>query len=170
MSLKSLSLACAALVTFAFVGVMAAQAPLHEKVVVNLSYPVHVDGKVLPPGSYTISEQNRPVGAPGLLIEGKNGNNNAISLASTVKIEQKPAATQTKVVLRQVGNNYYFDKIWIKGRTYGWQVPLPDGVSNQQGQTVEIPGNYQAGQQGQSSANPPVQNEPMTIPQASHAQ
>jgi hypothetical protein len=32
---------------------------------------------------------------------------------------------ETRVVLRQVGQRYYFDKIWVKGLSYGYRFKLP---------------------------------------------
>jgi hypothetical protein len=116
--MKRFCLLGAAALVFALVGVMAAQ-PLHEKVTANFSYPVHVEGQVLPPGQYTIVQQNKPTGAFGLLIQGNGAE--IITDASTMDIIDKPAAPQTEVVLAKVGNDYYLDKIWIQGRTTGWQ-------------------------------------------------
>ena len=143
--MKRLCFLTVALVTFAFVGAMAAQWPLHDKVVVNLPYPVHVEGTVLPPGQYTISEQNKPTDTPGLMVEGKSAS--VVTPAATMNAIEKPAAPETKVVLRQIGNDYYFDKIWMKGRTFGWQVPLPDNLKDTQGKSVEVSGTYQQGKQ-----------------------
>ncbi len=167
--MKRFCLLNAALLTVALVGVMAAVNPPHESVSLDVNHPVHVGSTVLPAGHYTIVSQNEPGGAPQLLIQGKNGS--AETLAKTISNKASVTApTATKIELQKIGSDYYLSKVWMKGRKYGWNIPLPENVSNQQGQTVEISGSYQAGQQGQNSANPAVHNQPMTIPQDSHAQ
>ena len=34
-------------------------------------------------------------------------------------------ARDTKVVLHHYGSDYYFDKIWVQGKDYGYEFPLP---------------------------------------------
>ena len=36
----------------------------------------------------------------------------------------------TKIILHHYGNDYYFDKIWIQGKNYGYEFPLPNAVKS----------------------------------------
>jgi hypothetical protein len=92
----------------------------------------------------------KPTGAFGLLIQG-NGTE-IVTDASTMDIIDKPAAPKTEVVLAKAGNDYYLDKIWIQGRTTGWQVMLPNNFNRQQSRSVELPATHQTVEQ-QSSAS-----------------
>ncbi len=160
--MKRLSWLAAALVTFAFVGVMAAQMynETHDKVVVTFPYPVHVEGEVLPPGQYRIVEENEPTGTPSLIVEGQQGymlKTVALTPARKIPTNSKAASSETQVMLWKLGNDYYLNKVWMKGRTVGWEVQLPGDVNSQQGKSVEVSGTYwpaqhQAKQSGNSAA------------------
>ena len=43
----------------------------------------------------------------------------------------------TKVVLHHYGNDYYFDKVWIQGKDYGYEFPLPDSVKSRMRERTE---------------------------------
>jgi hypothetical protein len=145
--MKRLSFLTAALVTFAFVGVMAAQT--RDKVLVQVPYSFQVEGKVLPPGQYRIIEARRPDGGHSLLIQGKQDNMLkivALTPASTIPAMEKPSSSETKVVLWKLGATYYLDKVWMKGKTVGWQIPLGSDAKNPQGQSVELSATFLQGQ------------------------
>ncbi len=135
--MRRLGLLSAVLLALSWVGVMAAEnAPRHEDVTVDLATPVHVGAKVLPAGHYTIIAENVANGATGFLIQGKKAD--VRTAASKIPSVQKPAPATTKLMMRKIGDNFYLDKIWIRGKTFGWQIPLPQSVSSQQGQEMEV--------------------------------
>ena len=151
--MKRLSFLTAAVVTFAFVGVMAAQT--RDRVLVQVPYSFQVEGKTLPPGQYRIIEARRPGGGHSLLIQGKQDNMLkivALTPATTIPAMEKPASSETKVVLWKLGATYYLDKVWMKGKTVGWQIPLDSDTKSQQGQSVELSATYLQGQPGPHQA------------------
>ena len=103
-----------------------------DKVKVQFEHPVHVNNQVLPPGHYTIEEMG-----------GKENNNNVLeiytdggqkfetSFMTIDAMKRNPSPKETKVVLERIGNDYYLDKIWMKGRQFGYQVPLSEQAKSQ---------------------------------------
>src|SRR5207244_5961609 len=47
---------------------------------------------------------------------------------NTIPSMDNNSPDSTKVVLYHFGNDYYFDKIWIQGKNYGYEFVLPDEV------------------------------------------
>ena len=130
MRVKSLLAAGALVLGLAAVPAVEAQAPQYDKVVVNLPYTVTVGDHVLQPGPYVIRQLDSP-GAGGatrtLLIYSNDGRQFETS-ALTIPALDPLAADDTKVVLHHFGPDYYFDKVWIQGKNYGYEFPLPDEV------------------------------------------
>jgi LPXTG-motif cell wall-anchored protein len=62
------------------------------------------------------------------------------------------------VLLHHIGGNYYFDKIWMEGRNYGFEFPLPDKVRALQRElAVTVPAKFESAQVTNSAAaNPSV--------------
>jgi hypothetical protein len=98
---------------------------------IALSHPVTIGGKVLQPGNYSIEPVNIAGGdAPALsitLIEADNGRTFETT-TMIVPTAQTSIQPETRVILRHVGHSYYFERIWVKGLTYGYDFPLPKGV------------------------------------------
>jgi hypothetical protein len=102
-----------------------------DKVKVQFDHPVHVNNQVLPAGHYTIEE-----------MSGKENNNNVLeiytdggqkfetSFMTIDAMKRNPPPKDTKVVLERIGNDYYLDKIWIKGKQFGYQVPLSEQATS----------------------------------------
>ena len=105
-----------------------AQGPLYDRVDVNLPYTVNVGNKTLQPGDYVIQQLRSASGdSRVLLIYSDNGMKFETS-AMTIPALDPNTARDTKVILHHFGNNYYFDKIWIQGKDYGYEFPVPDSV------------------------------------------
>lgn len=122
-----------------------AQGPLWDVVHVNLPYTVTVGDKTLQPGDYKI-QQNRDIGGGSriLLIYGDNGMKFETS-AMTIPALDPNTARDTKVILHHFGNDYYFDKIWIQGKDYGYEFPVPNSVKareKEQMAAVTVPADY----------------------------
>jgi len=94
---------------------------------VNLPEPVTVGDKVLQPGEYEIrrpSSVNRDI----LQIFNKD---KMVYETNVLTIATGPDAKdpkETKVILHHIGDAYYFDKIWMEDKNYGWEFPLPERV------------------------------------------
>jgi len=122
-----------------------AQGPLWDGVHVNLPYTVTIGEKTLQPGEYTI-QQLRDLGGGSrvLLIYSDQGMKFETS-AMTIPALDINTARDTKVVLHHFGPDYYFDKVWIQGKDYGYEFPLPNSVKSRQKeamQAVSVAANY----------------------------
>ena len=136
-------------------GTMLAQGPLYDHVVVDLPYATQVQGKTLPAGEYTIREHESKTDSNILHIFGNNG----IDLKATVNTidtVDKSTPNDTKVVLDHVGNQYYFDKIWIQGKNYGYEFILPEDVRSrlkEERASVDLPARWEAGDQNSTNSD-----------------
>src|SRR5689334_16265042 len=130
-----------------------AQGPLYDKVIVDLPYSVTIGNKVLQPGNYVI-RQNPSEGGGGrvLLIysdKGRHFETSTMTIAALDNLTPK----DTKVVLHRFGNDYFFDKIWIQGKNYGYEFPLPESVKSRERermQPVNVAARYESTTQQQA--------------------
>jgi hypothetical protein len=124
-----------------------AQGPLYDRVQVNLPYTVTIGDKTLQPGDYVIQQlRDAGGGSRVLLIYSDNGMKFETS-AMTIPALDINTARDTKVVLHHFGPDYYFDKIWIQGKDYGYEFPLPNSVKareRERMQPVSVAATYQA--------------------------
>jgi hypothetical protein len=105
-----------------------AQMPTTDRFNITLSHPVIIGKKVLQPGNYSLNPLDIAGGdSPVLSIRNDNGLKleSAAMIAPSLENRVQP---ETRVILRQIGNRYYFDTIWVKGRAYGYRFTLPKGV------------------------------------------
>ncbi len=113
------------------------QGPLYDRVDVNLPYTVTIGNQTLQPGQYVIQQMNSTSGdSRVLLIYGDNGMKFETS-AMTIPCLDPNTARDTKVVLHHFGNDYYFDKIWVQGKDYGYEFPLPNSVKERQREEMQ---------------------------------
>lgn len=176
MNMKNLLVALSAVATLAIP--VLAQGPLYDKVIVDLPYSVTIGNKVLQPGNYVI-RQNPSDGGGGrvLLIYSDRGMHFETS-AMTIAALDTLTPKDTKVVLHRFGTDYFFDKIWIQGKNYGYEFPLPESVKSRERermQPVNVAARYEAmpAQPAQSTetrntevaqAAPPPAPEPAPAP------
>jgi hypothetical protein len=114
-----------------------AQGPLYDRVNVNLPYSVTIGEKTLPPGDYVIQQlRDNGGGSRVLLIYSDNGMKFETS-AMTIPALDQNTPENTKIVLHHFGNDYYFDKVWIQGKDYGYEFPIPDSVKSRQRERME---------------------------------
>jgi len=117
---------------------------LIDGIKVTLPQPVTVGDKVLEPGEYEIrrpSSANRDI----LQIFNKDKmvyETNALTVA-TGPDDKDPK--ETKVVLYHIGDAYYFDKIWMEDKSYGWEFPLPERArALQRENALNVPARYES--------------------------
>jgi hypothetical protein len=137
-----------------------AQGPMYDRVNVNLPYSVTIGDKVLQPGDYVIQQLPDQNNSRVLLIYSDNGMKFETS-AMTIPTLDKTTPENTQVVLHHFGPDYYFDKIWIRGKDYGYEFPLPNNVRQRERERMEpvsVTGNYQ-----------PVPESTMSAPTGSEA-
>src|SRR6476659_7689380 len=138
-----------------------AQGPLYDRVNVNLPYAVTVGDRTLQPGDYVI-QQLRDQGGNSrvLLIYSDNGMKFETS-AMTIPALDPNTARDTKVILHHFGNDYFFDKVWIQGKDYGYEFPLPDSVKARQReemQPVSVAANYSTTSSTDTTTNTATNN------------
>ena len=139
-----------------------AQGPMYDKVKVNLPYTVTLGDKTLEPGDYVIQQLSSAANSYVLLVYSDNGMRFETSVMTIPALENK-TPEHTDVVLHHFGSDYYFDKIWIQGKDYGYEFPLPDSVKGRERERLE-PVNVGATYQ-QAPAETPVTTAQTTQPQ-----
>jgi hypothetical protein len=130
------AIALAGLGTLVVPGKIAAQ-PLNDRVDVNLPYSVTIGDKILQPGSYTIQELDSTAGhSPVLVIYGDDGMKFETS-AMTIPTLENRTQSDTRVILHHIGSDYYFDKIWVQGKDYGYEFVLPNSVKQRENEAAQ---------------------------------
>lgn len=135
MNSRSFTFATSALVLglAAFVAPSAVQAqPMFDRVDVNLPYSVTIGDRTLQPGNYIIQQMDsQSGGGQVVLIYGDNGMKFETSVL-TIPALQNRTQPDTRVVLHHIGSDYYFDKVWVQGKDYGYEFPLPNSVKQRE--------------------------------------
>ena len=116
---------------------MWAQGPLYDKVIVDLPYAVTIGNKVLQPGNYVIRQNDSMGGGSRVLLIYSNGGRSFETSTMTIPALDQRTPESTKVVLHRFGNDYFFDKIWIQGKNYGYEFPLPESVKSRQRERMQ---------------------------------
>jgi len=128
MNVRNFALTASALLiglagTFAIRG----QGPLYDKVIVDLPYTVTVRDTVLQPGHYVIRQLPSADNSRVLQIFSNDGMKLETSVMTIPTLDNN-TPEKTNVILHHFGPDYYFDKIWIQGKNYGYEFVLPDSV------------------------------------------
>lgn len=124
-----------------------AQGPLYDRVNVNLPYSVTIGDRTLQPGEYVIQQLRGQGGDSRVLLIYSDQGMKFETSAMTIPALDQSTPEDTKVVLHHYGPEYYFDKIWIQGKDYGYEFPLPDSVKGRQQERMEpiaVAAQYQA--------------------------
>jgi len=122
--------------SLAALGTVQAQ-PLYDRVNVNLPYTVTIGDHTLEPGDYVIQQLPSAAGnSRVVLVYSDNGMKFRTSAMSIPALDPN-TARDTKVVLHHLGNDYYLDKIWVQGKDYGYEFPLPDRVKSREKEMSE---------------------------------
>jgi hypothetical protein len=155
---SALALECAAFVTTG-----RAQGPMYDTVKVDLPYTVHIGDKTLEPGNYVIKELPSQDKSRVLVIYGNDGMTFEAS-AMTIPTYRVDTPDQTTVSLHHFTNDYYFDKVTIQGKNYGYEFPLPNSVKEREKERQEpisVAATYQAQPAPpQQAAAPPAEPQP----------
>ncbi|SRR5581483_4720850 len=140
-----------------------AQGPLYDRVTVDLPYTVTIGDHTLQPGNYVIRQMPSAGNSRVLLIYSDNGTKFETS-AMTIPTLDNRTPEDTKVVLHHYGNDYYVDKIWIQGKNYGYELPLPESVKARERERMQpatVAGTYQAVPAEQpAQTQPPAEAQP----------
>lgn len=140
MKIRSLVPAAATFVAFGAAGWIlphASAQPMWDIVKVSLPYSVTIGEKTLPPGDYMIKQLEGPGDSPVLLIYNGTGLKLQTS-ALTIKAEDVNTPAKTEVTLHHIGDNYYINKVWVAGKNYGYQIPLPKNVREREAEASAV--------------------------------
>jgi hypothetical protein len=138
-----------------------AQGPMYDTVYVNLPYSITIGDKTLQPGDYVIQELQTQNKSRVLDMYSNHGRTFETS-AITIPAYKVVPPDSTSVVLHHFGNDYYFDKVWIEGKNYGYEFPLPNRVKEREKellQPITVAAQYQA-ETPQAAVPPPVEQQP----------
>jgi hypothetical protein len=75
-------------------------------------------------------------GSQVLLIYSDNGMRFQTS-ALTIPALENRTQPDTRVILHHIGNDYYFDKVWVQGKDYGYEFPLPNTVKQREREAMQ---------------------------------
>ncbi|GAC1504367.1 MAG: hypothetical protein NVS1B6_12370 [Steroidobacteraceae bacterium] len=114
-----------------------AQGPLYDKVIVDLPYAVTLNETTLQPGHYVIRQFESPGGASRILQIFTDNGMKLKTSAQTIPALDNNTPENTKVILHHYGQDYYFDKIWIQGKNYGYEFPLPSAVKSREREKMQ---------------------------------
>jgi hypothetical protein len=123
-----------------------AQGPLYDRVLVNLPYPVSVNGTVLQPGEYEIRQHESTAGGSRIVHFFRDGGMKLETTAMAIPALDNRTPEETKLVLDRFGSDYYLNKIWVQGKDYGYEFPIPDSVrlrENERMASTNITATYQ---------------------------
>lgn len=121
--------------------------PLDDRVIVDMPYTTTVGKKTLQPGKYIIQRLSSQSGGGRVLLFYSDDGQKFETSAMTIPALDINTARDTKVVLHHFGSDYYFDKVWIQGKDYGYEFPLPDSVKSREREKMEavaVAATYQA--------------------------
>jgi hypothetical protein len=108
---------------------------MYDRINVNLTYTVGVGEKTLPPGDYVIQRLPSNGGSPVLLFYSDNGMKFETSALPIPALDIN-TARDTKLILNHVGDDYYINKIWVQGKDYGYELPMPKSMKARQNERM----------------------------------
>jgi hypothetical protein len=118
-------------------GTIFAQGPLYDKVIVDLPYRVTINNTMLEPGHYVIRQLDDAGGGSRVLQIFSNDGMKLRTSTLTIPTLDNNTPENTKIILHHYGDDYYFDKIWIQGKNYGYEFPLPNAVKSRMREQTE---------------------------------
>jgi hypothetical protein len=99
---------------------------------ISLPNPVVVGHRVLPPGTYNVKPIDIGGGElPVLEIRGTGGVHANIAAMIQPAFKQS-APAESGVSFYHIGNDYYFNRMWVQGLNYGYRFRLPKALRRYQ--------------------------------------
>lgn len=105
-----------------------AQGPLYDRIIVTMPYPMNVNGTVLQPGDYEIRQHQSAAGGSRILHFFSDGGMKLETTAMAIPALENKTQEETRLVLDHIGSDYYLNKVWVQGKDYGYEFPIPDEV------------------------------------------
>jgi flagellar biosynthesis GTPase FlhF len=150
MNPRSLFLSVAAVIVLGATFTLSSQG-LTDGVKVTLPAPVTVGDVVLDPGEYEIRRAS--IVTDSVLRIFSNDKLRYQTNVLTIPALGKDTPEDTKVILHHIGDKYYFDKIWMQGKDYGYEFVLPERVRALQRElAVTVPARYESATETSSTS------------------
>ena len=99
--------------------------PLDDRVNVTMPYTTIIGHTTLSPGDYVIQRMSGAGGGGRVLLIYSDKGMKFETSAITIPCLDPKIARDTKVELSRIGDDYYYDKIWVQGKEYGYEFVLP---------------------------------------------
>lgn len=109
-----------------------AQGPLNDRIIVKMPYAMNVNGTVLQPGDYEIKQHDSVAGGSRILLFYSDNGMKFETTAMAIPALDNKTPEKTELMLNQYGNDYYLNKIWVQGKNYGYEFPIPDSVKSRE--------------------------------------
>ena len=106
--------------------------PMYDRIKVNLPYTVTLQNYTLQPGDYTIQQLPSAAGDSRILLFYSNDGMKFETSAMTIPTLDQNTPSDTKVILNHAGDDYYISKIWVQGKDYGYELPVPKSIKERQ--------------------------------------
>ncbi|HTM49717.1 MAG TPA: hypothetical protein VL285_13575 [Bryobacteraceae bacterium] len=146
-----------------------AQGPLNDRVEVNLPYSITVNGAVLPPGDYVIRQHESTAGGSRILHFFNDGGMKLETTAMAIPALDNRTPRKTELVLEHLGSDYYLNKIWVQGKDYGYEFPIPENIRRRElerNAPVAVVGQYKTEERVETAqAAPPPAAPPAPAPE-----
>jgi hypothetical protein len=118
--------------------------PLYDVITVTLPYPVKVKDTVLPAGDYEIKQDASPTNNRVLRFYSDKGMKFETTAMAIPALDNK-TPSETSLMLDRYGSDYYLNKIWVQGKDYGYEFPIPDNVKSRENErtATTVPAKFQ---------------------------
>jgi hypothetical protein len=113
-----------------------AQGPLYDRINVTLPYSVNVNGTVLQPGDYVIRQHDSAAGGSRIVHFFTDGGMKLETTAMAIPALDNRTPSETKLVLDRFGSDYFLNKIWVQGKDYGYEFPIPESVRRRENERM----------------------------------
>ena len=109
-----------------------AQGPLNDRIIVKIPYAMNVNGTLLQPGEYEIKQHDSVAGGSRILLFYSDKGMKFETTAMAIPALDNKTPEKTELMLNQYGNDYYLNKIWVQGKNYGYEFPIPDSIKSRE--------------------------------------
>lgn len=141
MNLRNPLFAAVGVVIMSFAVVVWSQG-VTDGIKVTLPQPVTLGDQVLDPGEYEIRRASTTTDQVLQIFSNDKMRYQAVVI--TIPTLGKETPEESKVVLHHIGDKYYFDKIWMEGKTYGYEFVLPEEAKSLQRElALDVPARYE---------------------------
>jgi hypothetical protein len=143
-----------------------AQEPISDKLVVTFSKPVMIGDQRIEAGEYTIRQLSSAAN-PRILEFSTDNGTKLQATAMAIPVLDNLNTKRTVVEAYEGPTAYQLHRIWVEGKSYGYEFPAPGGSRETelaQSRRMTIRGTYTPERQVAQAAPPPAPTESATTP------